>query len=189
MSEFPPSAAYLAVGASHRTSTARLRGRLRLEETNLPRLLAALEDTGEALALSSAERIEVFAASDDPGRALNEIKAALAREAGATADEIEDQLFALRGEEAVRHVFAVAAGLDSVVAGDPETAAQLGAARELARKHGSMGPRLEALVEAALASAARIGAESLLCHCTSPLSASSAKTLAKPVVTNSRPSA
>jgi len=159
MSELPPSAAYLAVGASHRTSSARLRGRILVEDASLPRLLGALKETAEAVVLSGPERIEVFAASADPAKALTAIKQALAREAGTAAADIENQLFALRGEDAVRHVFAVAAGLDSLVAGDPDIARRLRAARDLARSQGAMGAKLEALIEAALQAAARIAAE------------------------------
>ena len=70
MSQVPPSAAYVAAGASHRTSTARLRGRILIEDALLPRFLAGLKESSEAVVLSSPERIgsdPVKASSVPPG--------------------------------------------------------------------------------------------------------------------------
>jgi glutamyl-tRNA reductase len=157
----PTLAQYLAVGASHRSSALSLRGRLLVEEPALPRFLAQLQALGiaEAVVLSTPERIEVVAAAADPAAAADAIREALAGNAGLDAGELHGQLHVFQGEEAVRHLFAAAAGLDALVPGDTDVAARLRAAGELARRCGSLGAAVESLIAGSLRAAERVAAE------------------------------
>jgi glutamyl-tRNA reductase len=154
----PSPAQYLVVGASHRSSTLSLRGRLVVEEAAMPRFLHQLQVRGvpEAAVLSTPERIEVIAAAEDPAAATEAIRRALADQAAVDPGELKSELHAFRGEEAVRHLFAAAAGLDALVLGEPEVAVRLRAALEQARQSRTLGPSVELLIEAALAAAEHV---------------------------------
>lgn len=153
-----PPVQYLVVGASHRSSALSLRGRLMVEETAMPRFLAQLQVRGvpEAVVLSTPERIEVIAAAEDTAAATESIRRALADQAGLNPTELKGQIHAFKDVEAVRYLFAAAAGLDALVPGDPEVAARLRAAVEQARQGRTLGPAVELLVEAALSAAAQV---------------------------------
>jgi len=172
-----PPAQYLVVGASHRSSVLSLRGRLLVEEAALPRFLGELQSRGlaEVAVLSTPERIEVVAAADDPAGATETIRRALAEQAGLDPGALQGQLHAFRGDEAVRHLFAAAAGLDALVPGDPEVAAHLRGALDLARQGGTLGTALESLIEAALEAAERVAAETDLAARPASIAAAAAR--------------
>jgi glutamyl-tRNA reductase len=151
----------VVVGTSHRSSTMSFRERLALDEAALPRLLERLRRAGcgEALVMATPERVEVLAVHTRPEEAVEAIRAVLTERAGLEADDPAARFHAFRGAEAVRHLFHVAAGMESVVPGDPRAAADLRAAREMSRRQGALGPALESLVGDALEAAQRIGAE------------------------------
>lgn len=155
------SAQYLVVGASHRSSALSLRGRLLVDDAAIPHFIAALQVRGldDALVLSTPDRIEVIAATRDPAAAADSIKEILAGQASLSPAELHGQLHAFGGAEAVRHLFAAAAGLDSLVPGDVEIASRLRGALDLARRCGAAGQALELLIEAALRVAKRALAE------------------------------
>ena len=154
------SAQYVVVGASHRSSVLSLRGRLLVDEAAIPNFIAKLQARGldNVLVLSTADRIEVVAAGE-PAAATESIKQVLAEQAGIETAELQGQLHTFTGDAAVRHVFAAAAGLDSLIPGDADVALRLRAALDLARRCGAAGQSLEFLVEAALQAAARVAAE------------------------------
>ena len=74
-----------------------------------------------------------------------------ATQSGLDRARLADAFYVERGEAAVRHLLRVAAGLDSMVFGEPEIAGQVRAAERLARAHGRSGPVLGALFREALA--------------------------------------
>jgi len=154
------SAQYVVVGASHRSSALSLRGRLLVDEAAIPHFISELQARGldDVLVLSTPDRIEVIAAARDPAAASESIKDVLAGQSGIERAELQGQLHAFSGDEAVRHLFAAAAGLDSLVPGDPEVALRLRTALELARQCGAVGKALESLIEAGLRTAARVAA-------------------------------
>jgi len=154
-------AALLVVGANHRSSARAVRERLSVETAEVPRFLKRLaaEGIGQALVLSTSERVEVFAIHEAPRLAATAITGVLAGQAGMDAADLSRHLYVFEGEEAVRHLFAVAASLDSVVIGEPQILDQLRAAQRLAREHGMLGPELEGVAAAAVRTAQRVRAE------------------------------
>ena len=122
---------YVVVGASHKTSNAASRDRLFIEDAEVPGMIAALQAAGfdQALVMSTCDRVEVHGAATDPARAAGAARELLARRAG----DDDAGLFHLTGPEAARHVFAVAASLESAVIGESEVLGQLKAAHERAR--------------------------------------------------------
>jgi glutamyl-tRNA reductase len=151
----------IVVGASHRSSALALRERLLIEDAALPQFLARLAAAGiaQAVTLSTSERVEVFALHEAPEQAAAAITRVLTEQAGLKSEEVAGQLYVLQGEEAVRHIFAVAAALDSLILGEPQILEQIGAGRTLARERGMLGPELDALLEAAVTAAERVRAE------------------------------
>jgi len=124
------------VGISHRGATLEVRERVALdpdEAAELARELAG--DEGEAVCLSTCNRTELYVAG--PG--------AEERAAGALG-EAEGALYRRADDEAARHLFRVAAGLDSRVRGETEILGQVRAAYAL----GTPGPLLDRLFREAL---------------------------------------
>lgn len=113
------TAALFAVGANHRSAPLALRDRLFFDEAGHAELLQRLKRRGvtQAIALATCDRIEVQGAAGDPGAAMQAIVEEIARGAETEAAAIGRQFYRLTGEAALRHVFAVAASLDSLVIG------------------------------------------------------------------------
>jgi glutamyl-tRNA reductase len=155
----PPT--YLIVGVSHRTGTAALRERLFADEAGQAELLGALRAAGlgQAFALSTCDRTELHAVTEDPARAATAMRDILARQGSATPADIAAQGYELIGEAALRQLFAVASSLDSVVVGEPQVLGQVKDSHRLASAVGTMGPQLEAALRAAYAAAKRVRSE------------------------------
>ena len=81
---------------------------------------------------------------------------------GLELPEIFDDLFEQSGEAAVRHLFTVAASLDSLVLGEPQILAQVKQAYQLAQQHDSAGPLTHEMFQAALRVAKRVARETSL---------------------------
>lgn len=152
-----PPARLVVVGANHRSSSMAFRDRLFVEEAAVPAFLDALAPAvSEAMVLSTGERIDVIALAADAGRAAEAALAALAGIAAATPGEVRAQVYIHEDATACRHVFRVAASLDSLVVGETQILAQLRDALTVARDAGSAGEGLSALIDAAGASAERV---------------------------------
>jgi len=153
---------FLVVGVNHRSGTAALREALYVEEARQPELLDRLRagGLGEALFLSTCDRSEVQALVGDPQSAAAAIRIAFAAQAGVPEEEVEAQSYRLGGAEALRHIFAVAASLDSQVIGEPQVLGQVKEAHRLAQAAGLMGGgRLDEALRAAYAAAKRVRSE------------------------------
>jgi glutamyl-tRNA reductase len=150
----PPSADRLiVVGADHKSSTMNLRDRLFLRESALPGFYDRLRQAGmaEAVVLSTVDRTEIIALHEDGVDGEGEIRNLLAAQAGLGRSEIARETYALEGREAVKHVFAVASALDSLVVGDVRVQESVRAAYELAVRRRGVGPRLSFVMERAFA--------------------------------------
>jgi glutamyl-tRNA reductase len=134
------------VGVSHHSAPLELRERVAFapeEAAELARDLAG--DDGEAVCLSTCNRTEIYVAG--PG--------AEDRAAGALG-EVEGAVYRWRDDEAARHLFRVAAGLDSRVRGETEILGQVRAAYAL----GTPGPLLDRLFREALRVGRKVRAQS-----------------------------
>lgn len=152
------------VGANHRSSALALRDLLFVEDPQVP---AALEDLrkaglGEALLLSTCDRVEIIATADDAARAGAVALDFLAARAGQGVDDLSGQVYTLTGAEAVRHLFAVAAALDSLMIGEPHVLGQVKAAHRQCRDAALSSPDLEACLQAAYAAAKRVRNETAI---------------------------
>lgn len=148
------------VGASHRTASLATRDRMFIEDAEMPAFASSLAAAGvaDAIVLSTCDRVEVQAAHEDPEAAALVVHELLARrcaEPGPAAGEI----YRLTGPAALRHVFAVAASLDSQVVGEPQVLGQVKAAHARAHRAGRTGGALDAALQAAFAAAKRVRSE------------------------------
>jgi glutamyl-tRNA reductase len=157
-------AALVVVGASHRSAPAALRDRLFVADADAPAFLRKLaaEGVAEALVLSTCDRVEVHAIHDDPSAAASAIVAALAARIALDPVSLAPQLYQHVGTEALRHVFDVAAALDSQIVGEPQVLGQLKSAHRLAAAAGALGPALEIVLQAAYGAAKRVRSETAI---------------------------
>jgi glutamyl-tRNA reductase len=159
-----PRLEYLIVGVSHRTGTAALRERLFVDEAGQAALLDSLRAAGlaEALVLSTCDRTELHAATDDPARAAAVMRDILAGQGRVTAGDIAAQGYQLQGGPALRHLCAVASSLDSVVLGEPQVLGQVKESHRRSAARGMIGPRLDAMLRTAYGAAKRVRSETAL---------------------------
>lgn len=152
--------AYVVVGANHRSSSPGLRDRIFVSEAQAPALLAGLVAAGvpQCLVMSTCDRVEIQAAAPDPVAAAAIMRGVLAQR-GTLADAAGEPFYALTGDAAIRHVFAVAASLDSVVIGEAQVLGQLHQAHRDASQSGTIGSEMEALLQAAYAAAKAVRSE------------------------------
>ena len=152
----------LAIGASHKTASLALRERLSLPEGRAASLVGELVRTPEileAVAISTCNRTELYLVAADPVDAESQALSALARQAGIRPTELLGNLYSLRGNDAVRHLFSVAAGLDSMILGESEIQGQVRRAYELALVEGTTGPITNRLFRDALGAGKRARTE------------------------------
>ena len=152
----------LALGASHKTAPLALRERLALPEGRAAGVLGELtahEAIAEAVAISTCNRTELYLAAADAVEAENAALTILSRQAGIRPTELLGAIYSVRGAEAVRHLFSVAAGLDSMIVGEAEIQGQVKRAYELALVEGATGPITNRLFRDALAAGKRVRTE------------------------------
>ena len=152
----------LAIGASHKTASLALRERLALPEGRAASLVGELVRSAvvhEAVAISTCNRTELYLVASDPVDAESLALSALARQACIRPTELLGKLYSLRGGDTVRHLFSVAAGLDSMIIGENEIQGQVRRAYELALVEGTTGPVTNRLFRDALAAGKRARTE------------------------------
>jgi glutamyl-tRNA reductase len=151
------------VGLSHRTAPIQVREKLALPADELPDLLRNLvqeAQVGEALIVSTCNRVELVAAPRAAGEPdLERVAEICARALAARAPAVAPYLYRYSGGAAVRHLFRVAASLDSLVLGEPQILGQVKDAYELARHAGTIGSILHRTLPRALRAAKRVRTE------------------------------
>ena len=114
----------------------------------------------EGVILSTCNRVEVVAAASDSKIAFNDINAFLSEQKShRTAGSIEDHIYTYKGAEAVRHLFRVAASLDSLVVGEPQILGQLKEYYDAAQQAGTVGTILHRLFHRSFSVAKRVRSE------------------------------
>ncbi len=155
------------VGCTHRHSSLAVRERLAFTPEQSRDALAAWRVTHpdqEAVLLSTCHRVELYAAAPDPQASLDPpaLVKYLANFHNVPIEEVDYDLIALEGEEVVRHLFRVAASLDSMVLGEAQILTQVKQAYEMANEIGSVGPITHSAFQAAIRTRKRIAGETAL---------------------------
>src|SRR5438034_950603 len=136
------------VGLSHKTAPVEIRERLAFNADALRTALTSLvgrEEISEALILSTCNRVEVVAGSADD-RSIREFLCEFHR---VPHEAVSKHLYSFRNAEAVRHVFRVAASLDSMMIGEPQILGQVKDAYRIATDAGAIGMHLNAHMDRA----------------------------------------
>ncbi|HET9736631.1 MAG TPA: glutamyl-tRNA reductase [Solirubrobacteraceae bacterium] len=152
----------LALGASHKTAALAVRERIALTEGGAEPLLRELtghEEIGEAVALSTCNRTELYLMVRDPVEAESTVLSLLARRAGIRPTELLDSIYSLRNCDAARHLYRVSSGLESMIVGEAEVQGQVKRAYEAALAARTTGPMTNKLFRAALATGKRVRTE------------------------------
>ena len=138
------------LGINHQTAPVDLRERVAFDAGNLPVALAslrALSEVSEAALLSTCNRTELYAIARD--------SESLTHWLSTQAEGLDAYLYRYSDADAVRHLFRVATGLDSMVLGEPQILGQVKDAWVTARENGAMGSRLDRLFQQTFAVAKR----------------------------------
>ena len=154
----------LVIGVNHKTATLELRSRVAFADAEaseaLPALLA-LPGVQECVLLSTCNRTEIYAhalhdsTSDILFRALCDIK-------GIPVTTLSAACVSLQGGSAVRHVFRVAAGLESMMVGEAQILGQVRGAYRTARELQTTGPVLNRVMQLAIGAGRRVRRDTAL---------------------------
>ncbi|HYF48977.1 MAG TPA: glutamyl-tRNA reductase [Planctomycetota bacterium] len=140
------------VGLSHHTAPVAIRERLAFRLEDQPRALGLLLARGchEAAILSTCNRVEVLAVGRDPSiDVASQVRQFLSEFHGISEKEFASSLYVHHGVDAARHLFEVAASLDSQILGETEILSQSKEAYRIAAEVGSCGSVLRGLFERA----------------------------------------
>ncbi len=154
----------IIVGLNHRTAPVGVRERVSFSKDAMGDSLQRLvNDFGlnEGVILSTCNRVEVLALSHDQDmdRGVLQVKRFLADSSAIPLETLDEHLYAYRGAEAVRHLFRVGAGLDSMVLGEPQILGQVKDSYAHAVEHDSAGVIVNKLYHKAFSVAKRIRTE------------------------------
>jgi glutamyl-tRNA reductase len=142
----------VVVGLDHRTAPIELREQLYVGDAQLRAMLTALQerDLDEVVVLSTCNRLEVLAACEDAESSFDAITTHLAASQNLTAETLRTHLYCMEGPDAARHLFRLAAGLESLVLGETQIMGQVAGALAHANEAGTSGPVLSRLFATAL---------------------------------------
>jgi glutamyl-tRNA reductase len=156
----------VVVGLSHKHAPIDIRERLAIDKDALAGVLAHLtaqRAIGEALVLSTCNRVEIYAAPRRDGGDLSDTAAAVRDVLMAMGGEsISHYLTHARGKDAILHLFRVAASLDSLVVGEPQILGQLKEAIELAAEAKVLGATLGTALHRAVRVGKRVRTETAI---------------------------
>jgi len=178
------------LGLNHITASLDLLERLVFSEEQTRAALARLgcgaesqtAAIGEMVILSTCNRVELYTVSNEAG--LDPLIDFLAELQDIPRKEFEPHLYQFLDQGAISHLFRVAAGLDSLVIGEPQILGQVTHALELARGQNAAGPLLSRLFQAAISAGKRVRTETYISRnpaSISSLAASLAEYVAPPL--------
>lgn len=150
-----------AVGLSHRTAPIELRERVDFSRLGLADALEALARRNvarEMAVLSTCNRSEVYVAADGEGT-VEKLFEFFAAYHDVRPEDVSPHLYVHHGAEAARHLLRVAAGLDSLVVGEPQILGQVKAAYAAATEMSFTGTVLNRLFHMAFAAGKRVRSE------------------------------
>jgi glutamyl-tRNA reductase len=142
----------LVLGLNHRTAPLDLRERLTIDKEQLaPSLDFLSRYVGQGVVLSTCNRLEVYTFGDaDTGELANKVGSFLTSYSGVEGTQLETHLYQHRDGDCARHLFRVASGLDSMVAGERQILGQVRAAFSVASQHGYIKGPLSRLFHQAM---------------------------------------
>src|ERR1700674_5292621 len=155
----------LLVGLSHRTAPVGLRERVDFQARGVEgalRALGARGSTRETVVLSTCNRAELYAACDDVSGGRADLANLLGEFHDVDPAALAPHLYELADLDVARHLFRVAAGLDSLVVGEPQVLGQVKDAYNVAAQVGCTGLLLNKLFHFAFSAGKRVRSETAL---------------------------
>ncbi len=151
----------LTLGLNHTTAPVAVRERVSFPGEGLRDALADMRGSlrtlmPEGAILSTCNRTEIYCATESPGEVPPAISGWLSQRQGLAAGQLDSHLYVLPNGQAVRHAFRVAAGLDSMVLGEPQILGQMKEAVRVAQDAGSLGTHLHQLFQRSFAVAKEV---------------------------------
>ena len=148
-------------GLNHRSAPVEVRERLAFDEGSIPEALKMLRQRPgvmEGMILSTCNRVEIAVSSEDQDgdRAIDEF---LAETHHVERDWVRPYLYTFEDRDAIRHLFRVAASLDSMVVGEPQILGQLKNAYAIAKEQGAVNGFMDTLLTRAFNVAKRVRSE------------------------------
>ena len=141
------------IGANHECAPIAVRERLAISKASLPgalQRLALSPAVEEAYILSTCNRTEIYLAGESPQAEESAALAFLTELSGFAREELTSHLYQKTGVNAIRHLFTVAAGANSMILGDTEILGQIKESFSTAAQTGTLGKTLHALIKRAL---------------------------------------
>ncbi|HDZ55918.1 MAG TPA: glutamyl-tRNA reductase [Pseudomonas xinjiangensis] len=148
---------FLAFGINHKTAAVDMRERVAFAPERLADALRQMLDeslTQEVAILSTCNRTEIYCSQDHVD--VERIIQWMARFHGITPEELSRCSYLHQDAGAVKHMMRVAAGLDSMVLGEPQILGQMKDAWQAARTAGTLGPYLDRLFQSTFNTAKQV---------------------------------
>ena len=152
----------LVTGLNHRTAPVEVRERVAFAEGALPAALLSLKGRDgllEGMILSTCNRVEIAVTSEEQSDPNPSVNAFLSESHHLEQPALAQYFYRYEGRDAIRHIFRVAASLDSMVVGEPQILGQLKSAYAAAKAAGSMNGFLELVLTRAFSVAKRVRSE------------------------------
>ena len=151
----------LTLGLNHTTAPLAVRERVSFPGDGLRDAMQDMRSTlrelvSESAILSTCNRTEIYCATREPSNAPPALAEWLSNRQGLQSALLSSHLYLLPNGEAVRHAFRVAAGLDSMVIGEPQILGQMKEAVRIASDTGSLGTHLHQLFQRTFAVAKEV---------------------------------
>ena len=149
----------ILLGINHKTAPIELREQVAIPKDGLAdaaRTLTLNHGVREAMILSTCNRVEILTAADSADVDITDF---LHNHLSIDPAMLKPHLYEYRDREAVRHLFRVAASLDSMVVGEPQILGQVKDAYNVAREAGTVQGQLEPLLQSAFAAAKKVRSE------------------------------
>jgi glutamyl-tRNA reductase len=165
----------VVVGLNHKTAPVGLLERLTISEERLPKALhqlATYEHVLEGVVLSTCNRVEVYVAVSKFHGGAQDVRNFLSEFCHVAPEDFTDHLYSYHDEAALRHLFRVASGIDSMVVGESEILGQVRRAFQAASEEATVQRVLGAAFRKALRVGKRVRTETYIGH--NPVSISSA---------------
>ena len=163
----------LLLGVNHRTGPLSMLERVSIAEAELGKAVEGLvgrDNVREAVVISTCNRTEVYAVTERFHGAYADIRDFFCDRGHLGPDDLHEHLYSQHDDEAVRHLFAVAAGLDSAVIGESEILGQLRQGWEIAQQSGGTRSTLNLLFRHAIEAGKRARTETGIARGTASVS-------------------
>ena len=146
----------LAIGLNHTTAPVSVRERVAFGPEEIAETIGHMRERfsstqmggiHEAAILSTCNRTEIYCAAEDTDAARDSVLGFICERKNVSRSELEPHIYTFTQEEAAKHTFRVASGLDSMVLGETQIVGQMKKAEKMARDAHGLGTMLNHLFQ------------------------------------------